>query len=94
MPDAQLHVSERELVLMLGEFQPTIERAASEFAPHHLCTYVFALAQSFNTVYAQVSINAEKDAQLRAWRLQLVAVTKATLQEGLSILGIQTVEEM
>lgn len=85
---------ERELVLLLGEFSPTIKRAASEFAPHHVCTYLFTLAQTFNSFYAQVSVNNEENELLRAWRLQLVTVTQATLQEGLGILGISTVEEM
>lgn len=89
------HMQPAELALIrqLDRFTEAVVKAATEFAPHHLAAFLFELAQRFNAFYNQLPIlNAEADS--RAIRLRLTAATKQVLTTGLSLLGIETPEEM
>ena len=48
-------VNEEELALLraLYRFPEVVERAGDECAPHHVCGYLFDLAQAFNAYYAE-----------------------------------------
>lgn len=83
---------EKQLIMRLTYFKASVARAATEFAPHHLCNYLFDLASVFNGFYNQLPILAGGDKQ--HLRLQLVAHTSQVLQAGLGLLGIKTLEQM
>lgn len=95
--------TERSILSKLFSYSDIVEQAAQEYAPHHLCTYLFELAQLFNTWYAQQKIVVwtvaaptqldELTTESQA-RLTLVAGVERTLAHGLAILGIDTVETM
>jgi arginyl-tRNA synthetase len=77
-----MHLSQCESVEItmvertLYQFPEVVERAAEEFAPHHVCTYLFSLAQEFNTYYGMHQIVAE-DVRVSTYR---VALTRAVAQ--------------
>lgn len=81
-----------EVIKLLQSFPATVERAATRFEPSVIAKYVIQLSQTFNKYYAHVKI-LEDDAQRDA-RLALVYSVKATLAEGLRLLGLQAPEEM
>jgi arginyl-tRNA synthetase len=83
---------EKQLIMSLTNFKSSVARAASEFAPHHLCNYLFELASTFNSFYNQLPILSGGDKQ--GLRLQLVAHTSQVLHAGLGLLGIKTLEQM
>jgi arginyl-tRNA synthetase len=59
-----------------------------------VCTYLFELAQQFNSFYHKAPIlQAERESQ-RQLRLQLTEAVAGTIQHGLKVLGIETVEKM
>jgi arginyl-tRNA synthetase len=85
---------EVSLMRTLSQYPEVLLRAASEYAPHHLCTYLFGLAQEFNSFYHQLPIlKAEKETE-KELRLQLTKAVSTSLENGLHLLGIQTVERM
>ena len=71
---------------MLCEFPEVVERAAREYAPHHICTYVFALGQAFNTYYATNQII--QAGELTGYRLLLTQAVAQVMKNSLTLLGI------
>lgn len=52
----EMNDEERSILRWLWQFELAVERAASEYAPHHVATYVYELAQRFNSFYNKHSI--------------------------------------
>jgi arginyl-tRNA synthetase len=98
LSNVDLNPEERALAMKIIQFDDVVADAAVNFAPNTLCTYLFELAQSFNTFYAKHSILGELSAvssQPSAYhRLALTAATAQVLKDGLYLLGIETVERM
>jgi arginyl-tRNA synthetase len=87
-----------DLLRNLYQYCEIVTHTADELAPHHLATYLYQLAQNFNTFYNQHQIvpngeTAEWDDQ-HLLRLQLTAAVSKVLEHGLGLLGIETVERM
>ncbi len=88
---------EIDILRNIEKYNDVVEQAAMEFAPHLLCTYLYRLAQTYNTWYADQKIVEVVDGQLvdrTVVRLQLNAVVGNILKRGLYLLGIRTVEKM
>jgi arginyl-tRNA synthetase len=97
VPDASSVVivedAERDLALRLGGYTAALNKAAYSYEPHHLCLYLFELADSFTTFYEKCPVlHAGEPA--RTSRLALCAVTARVLDAGLSLLGITPVDRM
>ncbi|MDB5183369.1 MAG: argS [Candidatus Saccharibacteria bacterium] len=82
---------DRLLVRKLGEYSETIELAAKNLEPHHICNYLFELAQEFNRYYEKNQVIGNEHEQ---HRLGLVATYADTLRAGLMILGIAAPDKM
>lgn len=83
-----------ELLMKVAFFPETIRLAAVQFYPHLLATYLFELAQAYNSYYVQYPILKEKDAVVRDGRLRLSGMVAEVLQHGLYLLGIEAPERM
>lgn len=91
MNPTELEPDERSLVRKLGEFPEVVELAVTEMLPHHVCTYLFDLAQEFNRFYeANKVIGHTREAE----RLHLVDHYSQTLRRGLDLLNITAPEQM
>jgi len=83
---------EKSLLSSIDDFSKVVARASSEFSPHYLCTYLFELAQLFNSFYNKCPIlNSSLE---RQFRLNLVESVAIILKKGLNLLGISTLEKM
>ncbi|WP_438462730.1 arginine--tRNA ligase [Marinomonas sp. PE14-40] len=84
---------ERALAVKLMQFEEAVQQVANDGMPHNLCAYLYELAGTFMTFYEACPIlNAEDE--LKNSRLQLALNTASTLKQGLSLLGIETLERM
>lgn len=83
--------SERALLLKLSEYQEVLARAVNDLMPHHICTYLYELAQTFNRFYEQSRIIGDPRESIR---LILVDRYAQTLRCGLDILGIEAPEHL
>lgn len=94
--DSPLHLREidKPLALILTEFPDAIALTLKHYAPHHLCDYIYRVAQAYSSFYSQCHILSEEDEGIRQSRLQLSKMTVDILEKGLDILGIQTPERM
>ena len=82
-----------EVLKVIGSFNKSIVSAMRRNEPHIVTRFVLDLAQAFNKFYHDNPILVE-DKDLRNARLALVAATKQTLENGLSILGMHSPERM
>lgn len=86
-----LEPAERSLVRKLAEYPEVLTKATNELLPHHICTYLYELAQSFNRFYEH---NRVIDDPRQAARLAMVTRYRDTLADGLKLLGITAPESM
>jgi arginyl-tRNA synthetase len=89
--DVQLEVGERTLTWKISEYPEVLERAVAELLPHHICTYLYELAQTFNRFYEHNRVLGDEREELR---LQLVRLYASTLKNGLECLGIPAPERL
>lgn len=87
----ELEKEEAEVVRHLLHFQNIIKRAAGEYSPNLVATYLYDLAQKFNLFYEKHQIIESEHAD---FRLALTEATGQVLKNGLDLLGIKTVEKM
>ncbi|HEX7484371.1 MAG TPA: arginine--tRNA ligase, partial [Candidatus Saccharimonadales bacterium] len=82
---------DRTLVRKLGEYTEVVELAIRTLEPHHICNYLFELAQEFNRYYEKNQVAGNEHETHRAG---IVAMYADTLAAGLAILGIDAPEKM
>jgi len=88
-----IHGNVPEVARLLERFPEAIEKSLCDFSPHHIANYVYDLASSFNSFYAETKIADESNPDF-AYNIYLTQSVGDTLQKGLALLGIGTVEKM
>jgi arginyl-tRNA synthetase len=84
---------EKTLLAKLLQFEEAVQMVAREGQPHIMCNYLFELAGLFSSFYeACPMLNAEEE--IKQSRLKLASLTAKTIQKGLDLLGIKTLERM
>jgi arginyl-tRNA synthetase len=86
-----LQEGERLLVRKLSESGEIIGKAIEELMPHHVCTYLYELAQAFNRFYENNRVIGDSR---EAERLYLVERYADVLRDGLALLGITAPDRM
>jgi len=86
--------SEKTLMIELSKFNEMIRSAYDELAPHKICSYIFNLSDAFNTFYHDNKILAAEDEKKQAGYINLLEVTKKTLEKSIDILGFEAPERM
>lgn len=86
-----LDSAERSLVRKMTEYPEVVQKAAAELLPHHICTYLFELAQVFNRFYEKSQVIGSEE---EAARLKLVSDYADILRDGLNLLGIHAPDRM
>lgn len=88
---SKVQVEDRALVRKLGEYSEVVTLAVRTLEPHHICNYLFELAQEFNRYYEKNQIIGSAD---ESHRVSLVNAYTDTLRAGLTMLGIHAPERM
>ena len=85
---------EKSLLVSLEQFESIIEQADAELNPSVIAIYIFNLAKTFNSFYAEHSVtNAETQAK-KQLRLRIAALTAIVISTGMRLLGISVPEKM
>ena len=84
-------LSPKILERSLYRFPEVAARAAAEYEPHYVATYLIELASAFNNFYAHNQIINSKEEN---YRLALTRAVSIVLKNGLWLLGIQAPEKM
>lgn len=91
---AAANASEKNLMMALSKFNSVIEPAFQEKAPHKICSYIYELANAFNSFYHETKILSEENQeQKNAW-LSLLLLTKEVLETSIELLGFQAPDRM
>ena len=77
----------------LLHFNVIFKESIEDIAPQKLVTYLFKVAQEFNSFYAQEQIISE-NVKRTEHNLAIVSWTKEVIKQGLYVLGIEAVERM
>ena len=86
--------AEKGLLMEVSRFSDVIETAYKELAPHKICSYIYDLANAFNTFYHEVKILSEEDEKKKESYLALLKLTKEVLEQCIDLLGFGAPERM
>ena len=86
--------SERELELVIAKFSDMIDLAATEFAPHKVCAYIYEVSNCFSAFYHENHILNEQDETRKYSLLKLSYITEKIIVKCLDLLGIDAPERM
>ncbi len=85
------HPSEVALGLHLVRFHEAVEAVARELLPNRLCDYLYGLAQKFNAFFRDCHVQGTPE---QNERLLLCEEVSKTMERGLKLLGIGTIDRM
>lgn len=86
--------AEKTLALEILRYSSIVRDVAESLQPHHLCQYLYGLANAFSAFYTKCSVLNAPSAQVRKSRMQLCRLTASVLGDGLDLLGIRTLQRM
>lgn len=89
-----IHESEIQLGKQLALLPTIIDDASKSYKPHLITQYLFDTASIFNQFYRDCPVLSAESNTLKQTRLTLVNSTKIVLENGLNILGIDSLKEM
>ena len=85
---------EKTLLVLLEQFEGQIQQAAAEMNPSIMANYVFLLAKTFNSFYAEHSIAGAETPEKQALRLQICQMVAIVIKNGMGLLGIDVPARM
>lgn len=99
---SRLTPAEAGIVLTIAKLPTAIAASVRDLDPYHVADYVYRLAKELNSWYTAVDAEGKtlhpvvncQDPATRALRLSLLRLVEASLERGLTLLGIATLHEM
>lgn len=85
---------ETDIIKLLNQYPVRVAEAGAAYSPAMIANYAYELAKEFNQYYHDVTILKEEDADVRDFRLALIAVIARILTKAMDILGIRLPERM
>jgi arginyl-tRNA synthetase len=85
---------EKQLIFLLEQYQTILEEAAEEHNPSVIAIYIFTVAKTYNTFYAEHSVMNAESPDKKQLRLQLSEMTANIIAAALQLLGIKAPERM
>jgi arginyl-tRNA synthetase len=92
--DTQKLAQEILILRYLEKWPGIISAASDQYSPNLICEYLYKLAQAYNVFYATHRIIDESELLTKTFRLLINLRVRQTLQKGLYLLGISTLEKM
>ncbi|SIS11955.1 arginine--tRNA ligase [Natronorubrum thiooxidans] len=87
--------AERDLLETIARFPAVVDEAADDLEPHQIATFTREFADRFNGFYRECPVLADDvDPDVQEARLALVAASKHTVANALSILGVEPPRSM
>src|SRR5262249_33875468 len=85
---------ERALALQLLRFEEALSDAVADYRPSAITSYLWDLAKTYSGFFQNCPVLKADTPVLRQSRLLLCDLTARTIQKGLDLLGIRTIERM
>lgn len=84
---------ELRLIRKIYQFNNIVLKAAQDYSPNFIATYLYELASQYNLFYQKNPI-LKAENNKKELRLLITHATAKTIKKGLELLGIKTVEKM
>ncbi|QDU73328.1 Arginine--tRNA ligase [Bremerella volcania] len=89
------HPAERQLAMAILRFSEALDDVLLDYRPNYLTSYLFdQLAKSYSSFFENCPVLKAETEEQKNSRLLLCDLTARVIQQGLDLLGIQTVEKM
>jgi arginyl-tRNA synthetase len=88
------HPLEQRLARKLAIYPAVVEKAGKTYNVAQIATWAFELAKMFSEYYHEVRIAEDEDKLRQASRMALMKAVRQGLTNALTLLGIETLEEM
>lgn len=85
---------EKALMLLLAGFNAVVENAFEEKAPHKICSYIYEVANAFNSFYHETKILSQEDETQKASYIRLLVLARDVLETSVDLLGFAAPEKM
>lgn len=85
---------EKQLLIMAEQFKTVLHEAMQESDPSKMAIYVFNLAKTFNSFYAEHSIANAESEDKKMLRILISKLTADIIKESMKVLGIDVPERM
>jgi arginyl-tRNA synthetase len=85
---------EKELIILLEQYNTVLEEALNEYNPSVVAIYVFNVAKLFNGFYTEHSVLNAESPEKKQLRLQIASLTANTISSAMHLLGIRVPERM
>jgi arginyl-tRNA synthetase len=85
---------ERQLLIFLEKYSNVVAQAAEELNPSVIANYVFHLAKTFNSFYAEHSVANAESEEKKILRLHIAVMTATVIKSAFQLLGIAVPERM
>lgn len=93
-PASPLLALEKELILSLEHFPVVVEQSCQELDPSHLANYIYHVAKTYNSFYAEHSVMNAESEEKKQLRLLICNFTAHVIASGMKLLGINVPERM
>ena len=84
---------EKQLLLKIAKYNQTLEESYIENSPSKICTYLYELADIFNSYYQKVKILQGDNKRLNS-NIVLLTLMKKIFENGIDLLGFKAPEKM
>ncbi|MDD5253722.1 MAG: arginine--tRNA ligase [Candidatus Nanoarchaeia archaeon] len=84
---------DKQIIRQISNYPEIIRKAAEEYKPSLIATYLFELCQKLNTYYVKYPI-LKTDKDVKNARLNLILASSYLIKNGLNLLGIEALEIM
>ncbi|MDR0978503.1 MAG: arginine--tRNA ligase, partial [Lachnospiraceae bacterium] len=85
--------TEKKLMLLISEFNKTLEQSYEENAPYKICSYIYELSNIFNVFYGQTKILKAEETNLKSY-ISLINLVKQILETCIELLGFNAPNKM
>ena len=86
--------SEKALMMVLSRLNSVIQPAFQEKAPHKICSYIYELANAFNSFYHETKILSEENEDQKTSWIQVLILTRKVLETCIGLLGFEAPDRM
>lgn len=84
---------EKNLIIKIAKYEDAIKKSGEDYNPADIAKYLFELSQNLNDYYHSTQI-IKSEEEYKKSRLALVYLAQQIIKNGLSLLGVEVMEEM
>jgi arginyl-tRNA synthetase len=85
---------EKALLINLEKYSGLLKQACTEMNPSLVASYIFNIAQVFNSFYAEHSVSRAESGSQKQLRLRICVMTANVIRSAMQLLGIRVPERM